>query len=255
MNTRWRILFAGEVRRALTPMTIVLVIGMSLLCAFLSVLPLQLAKQPELPVLQIVVETSGAGLQIILALLLAGIIAHDVRSRWLRTLLTRPVTREQYLHTRMGAIYAIGMAGILLANIIALLYIGAVLGISLQWMWGTLALVAGLVALQGALLTAILTALSCWLPGYMNLVVVAGWAMISQLLQVAADQLWWDQPDASILIPFLFPSGFNEAIELVSAGTTTPTVEFFWGLAALSGFLALAYYSIGRIQVEKGSDE
>lgn len=255
MKARVRVLFVGEVRRALTPMTLVLVVGMSLLCAFMNILPLQLANQTSTPALSIVVRTSESGVQLILALLLAGVVAHDVRTRWLRTLLTRPVTREQYLRAKMGAMYAIGMAGILLANLIALLYVGAVAGISLQWDWGSLAQVASLFLLQGALVTAMMAFLSCWLPGYMNLVVIAAWALVSQFLQLAANGLWWDQPVAATLIPFFFPSGFNEAIELVSAGATTPTVELFWGLAALSGFLALAHYSIGRMQVEKGSDE
>ena len=255
MNPRWRVLYAGELRRALTPMTIVLTIGMTLLTAALNVLPLQFVDQAEGSGLSLVAQTSNTGLQMILALLLAGIVANDVRNRWLRTLLTRPVTREHYLRTKMAVIFTIGMTGILVASLAAVLYVSLVLNVALTWNAGELALLLVLIVFQGGLLTAILAFLSCWLPGYMNLVAIAVWAIAAKLLEFVATRQWWDQPIATTLVQFSFPSGFSEAIDAVTGATYTPTAEILWGLASLSAFLALAHFSIARLRVEKGSDE
>ena len=255
MKPRMWVLYTGELRRALTPATLVVATGMALLSALTSILPLQFANQAETSLMLLVVQTSGTGLQMILVLLLAGVVANDVRSRWLRSLLTRPLTREHYLRTKMAAVYTIGMGGVLVAVVSAALYVSLGLGTVLRWDWGELALLSVLVMLQGALLTAMMAFLSCWLPGYLNLVAIAAWALVAQFLQLFAERQWWDHMIPATLVKFVFPSGFNEAIDAVSAGTHFPTAEIFWGLAALCLFLALAHFSISRIQVEKGSDE
>ncbi|WP_455377355.1 hypothetical protein [Petrachloros mirabilis] len=73
MKPRMWVLYTGELRRALTPATLVVATGMALLSALTSILPLQFANQAETSLMLLVVQTSGTGLQMILVLLLAGV--------------------------------------------------------------------------------------------------------------------------------------------------------------------------------------
>jgi hypothetical protein len=57
-----------------------------------------------------------------------------------------------------------------------------------------------------------------------------------------------------ILKDYLFPSGFWNSIDAIMGKTGTPFAELAWGFGALAIFLALAFWSIAVIQVDKGSE-
>ena len=57
-----------------------------------------------------------------------------------------------------------------------------------------------------------------------------------------------------ILKEYFFPSGFWDSIDVIMAKTGTPVTELTWGFGALALFLALAFWSISVIQVDRGSE-
>jgi hypothetical protein len=57
-----------------------------------------------------------------------------------------------------------------------------------------------------------------------------------------------------ILKDYLFPSGFWNSIDAIMGNMGTPFAELAWGVGALAIFMALAFWSISVIQVDKGSE-
>ena len=58
----------------------------------------------------------------------------------------------------------------------------------------------------------------------------------------------------TLLREFLFPSGFTSALDMILGNVGTPTAELAWGFASLGCVLALAFWSVTRIEVDKSSE-
>ena len=184
-----------------------------------------------------------------------GSVSNDIKDGWLRTLLIRPITRSQYLAIKLGAVYTsvvivIILAGILPNAITALFFAKTPVQFDLaQVVW-----LHVLVFLQGFLYVVILLVLSCWLPGVFNAIVLGLWAMTASLLSSYIEHVYWMDKWLVILKDYFFPSGFWNSIDAVMARTGTPVMELAWGFGALLLFLAVAFWSISVIQVDKGSE-
>jgi ABC-type transport system involved in multi-copper enzyme maturation permease subunit len=184
-----------------------------------------------------------------------GSVSNDVKDGWLRTLLIRPITRSQYLVIKLAAVYTsvvivIVLAGIL-PNVITALFIAKTpvqLDLA-RFLW-----LHVLIFLQGFLYIVILIVLSCWLPGVFNAIVLGLWAMTASLLSSYIEQVHWMDKWLVILKDYFFPSGFWNSIDAVTARTGAPVIELAWGFGALLAFLAVAFWSISAIQVDKGSE-
>jgi len=184
-----------------------------------------------------------------------GAIAGDVREHWLRTVLIRPISRQQYLLIKLAAVYTsvvltIVVAGIL-PNIIIAEYVAKG---EVQFNLGLFLSTHGLILLQALLLLALLMFFSCWVPGVMNVVVLGGWGIAASGIGAYLQLSYWSDKWFTILRDYLFPSGFSDAIEAITAGKGTPVAQMLWGLGALAVSLALAFWSITKIQVDKSSE-
>lgn len=185
----------------------------------------------------------------------AGIISKDVKSHWLRTLMTRPVTRVEYFFSRLlSAGFSIFLL-MLLLGIIPLSLLAVFTEIHFDINFWNIVLVLLFSLLNVFMYLSIGAFLSCWLPSYANAFVFIFWLFLNTLvLPNLVSFLLWDQTWAVILQDFFFPSGLSEALAIILSAGNFPTQELFWGLSGIFGFAALALWSITIIKIDKGSD-
>jgi ABC-type transport system involved in multi-copper enzyme maturation permease subunit len=189
------------------------------------------------------------------AIFAIGSVSNDVKDGWLRTLLIRPITRQQYMVIKLASVYCslvitIIVAGILPNAAFAIFFSKT----PVQFEVARVLYVHALILLQGLLYVVIMLFLSCWLPGVFNVVVLGLWAILATSFTSYIQYVHWMDKWLVVLKDFLFPSGFWDSIDVIMARTGTPVTELMWGFGALAMFLALAFWSISVIQVDKGSD-
>jgi ABC-type transport system involved in multi-copper enzyme maturation permease subunit len=249
-----RKLFLVELRRQWPLSAIfvpVLLAPLSLLIAFLSNRPQQpydVARQAIMLNLNIVLPLASAIFAI-------ASVSNDVKDGWLRTLLIRPITRQQYMVVKLSAVYCSVVVTIIVAGVLpnaafAVFFSKTpVIFDPVQVLYIHL-----LILLQGFLYVVILLLLSCWVPGAFNVVLFALWAILASMLGSYIQYLHWVDKWLVILKDYLFPSGFWNSIDVVMGKTGIPFGELAWGFGTLAMFLALTFWSISVIQVDKGSE-
>lgn len=189
------------------------------------------------------------------ALFAVGTIATDVKEGWLRTLLIRPVTRQQYLLVKLATLYLSVIITFVVAAVLPNLITAFFLAKGeVRFDLVAVLSVHGLFLLQALLLLAMMVFFSCWLPGVFNLVTVAMWYIAASILDGYLQAAYWSNKWLMILREFFFPNGFTSATDAIAGNMGMPITEITWGLAALAAFLALAFWSIARIQVDKSSE-
>jgi ABC-type transport system involved in multi-copper enzyme maturation permease subunit len=189
------------------------------------------------------------------ALLCAGIISTDVKEGWLRTLLIRPITRQQYLLIKLAAAFASVVISILIGGVIPNIAIGSFFAEGqLQFDLVSNLIVHGIFLLQALLVIALLFLFSCWLPGLFNIVLLTMWYIAASIIGGYLQTRFWSSQWLTIVRDFLFPNGFTSALDMVIAKAGTPVSEIAWGFASLGFVLALAFWSVTRIQVDKSSE-
>lgn len=199
------------------------------------------------------------GLNLVLPLAAAifaiGSVSNDVKDGWLRTLLIRPITRYQYLAVKLAAVYCSVVLtltfGAILPNAITAAFI---VKTPVQFDLATVLSVHALMLCQGFLYVVILFVLSCWLPGAFNVIALGLWAILASLINSYIQYAHWMDKWLVLLKDYSFPSGFWDSIDAIMAKTGMPVAELAWGVGALSMFLALAFWSIAIIQVDKSSE-
>jgi len=190
----------------------------------------------------------------LIPLFFTGMVASDVKDGWLRTLLIRPVSRQQYLTMRMLAALTAGLAGTFIAGAIPVEIAAHVSGKPIVRDWVLLLEVYGMVVCQAILLGGILAFLSCWLPGVGNVVILFLWYTTASLLAEYLQVKFWSNKWLTVAGEFIFPHGFVNAGSAIVSGAPFPWEHLLWGLASASAFLSLAYWSVNRIEVDKGAD-
>jgi ABC-type transport system involved in multi-copper enzyme maturation permease subunit len=184
-----------------------------------------------------------------------GTISNDVKDGWLRTLLIRPITRQQYLVVKLAAVYSSVVITIIVAGILPNAITAAfITRTAVQFDLAQVVYLHMLMLLQGLLYVVILLFLSCWLPGAFNVIGLALWAILAASLGSYIQYVHWMDKWLVVLKDYFFPSGFWDSVDVVMARTGMPVTEVAWGFGALAAFLALAFWSISVIQVDKGSE-
>ncbi|MEK6565308.1 MAG: ABC transporter permease subunit, partial [Bacteroidota bacterium] len=183
-----------------------------------------------------------------------GLVSNDVKDGWLRTLLVRAIRREEYLLAKsLSALTSIWVT-VLFAGTLPLV-VGLILTkLPIEFQVGEVLATYALFFCVSLLYVSILTFFSCWLPGIVNVVALMGWGIVASSLRAYVNFFLWDSSWAVFAEQFLFPSGFFDAVDAVRAQTHTPYAEIVWGMAALAFFSSLSFWSVNRIQGDKGSE-
>lgn len=190
----------------------------------------------------------------ITAILAIGIVANDVKDGWLRTLLIRPITRQQYLMTRVASVFCTVWIVVVVGGLAPIAVRAVTTDLVVQFDPMKSASLIGIFISQSMLDLMILSFFSCWVPGVVNVILYWGWMIGGALLSSYIDSNHWDSEWLETAKEYFLPSGFGEATEVVYSGGFFPTSELLWGFAALTGFSALAFWSITKIQVDQSWD-
>lgn len=249
-----RKLFLTELRRQWTIAACFIPVGLAVLTTFMLFVTLHFQKTFD-------VAREAVQMNLTLVVPLAaclfsiGAISADVKEGWLRTLLIRPVSRQQYLLVKLAALWCSVVMTVVIAGVVPNLVVAAFfVKIPVQFDLGAVLAVHALLLLQIALLVSILVLFSCWLPGFSNVAILALWAMISSIVGDYIQMVHWMDKWLVTLKDYFFPSGFSDAINAVTNKMGTPVAEISWGFAALTLALAAAFWSITKIQVDKSSE-
>lgn len=184
----------------------------------------------------------------------AGIIGNDIKTGWLRTLLIRSVTRQQYLFSKLSAVYCSTILVYIITFSVAAVVLFMDSGVLFD-IDGQIAIYVLVLESLQILLTTILSAwISCYLPGMVNSVAVYGWMAISQMIHFFVNRAYWDVKWLSIMKEYLFPDGFTNAQTSIMAQMPFPYGDLLWGCAALCGAVAASAYAINRVVVDSGSE-
>jgi ABC-type transport system involved in multi-copper enzyme maturation permease subunit len=184
----------------------------------------------------------------------AGIISFDMKNGWLRTLMARPVTKAEYVFTKIISATISIFALLLLMGTLPVLIISMFMSIHITFdIWIILAIHI-LSIFQTMTYIIICIWFSCWLPGFLNIFVLAVWMIVDSISAPIISSFLWDNNLALIISDFMYPSGFREAIESIAGRSSFPTENILWGLASLSGFLTLALFHFSKIQIDKGGE-
>lgn len=248
----WRILFLVELRRLWTIYTVLSVLLVAAIGTIMTfIMP---AQRGSYNVAVSLIDASLSLSPIIVVVFGIGIIANDVKDGWLRTLLIRPLTRQQYLFTKAAVVFTSSWIVTFIAVFAPTVIRGLLTSTAVVWNAGTLLASIPLLVAHSVLLLFLMIFFSCWLPGAVNAVLLAAWAFLSQMLYFYISTKLWDARWAVVLQEYFFPSGFLDALMAIRQGTHTPLAEIAWGCAALSGVIWLSIISITKIQIDKTSE-
>jgi ABC-type transport system involved in multi-copper enzyme maturation permease subunit len=250
----WKKLYLIELRRQWTVAAYFIPVALALL-AFITLFTTAKFAKPYDATRQGVNINLSLVVPLATCLFAVGSIANDVKEGWLRTLLIRPISRQQYLLIKLAAVFTSVVVTILAAGILPnVIVTNFFVKGEVQFELGQYLCLHALLLFQALLYLAILMFFSCWVPGVLNVVVLGVWGMAASGISAYLQFAYWSNKWLTILKDYLFPSGFWDAIDAINAGMSTPVSQLAWGFAALGGFLALAFWSIAIIQVDKSSE-
>ena len=249
-----RKLFLTELRRQWTVAACFIPGGLALLTTFMLFVTLRFQKVYDVA-RQAVQMNLTLVVPLAACLFTIGAVSLDIKEGWLRTVLIRPVSRQQYLLVKLTALYCSVVITLIVAGVVPNFVVAAFfVNVPVQFDLGFVLVVHTLLLLQAALLVSILVFFSCWMPGFSNVAVLALWAMISSIVGDYIQMVRWMDRWLVTLKEYFFPSGFSDAINAVISKTGTPVAELSWGIAALALALAAGFWSITKIQVDKSSE-
>jgi ABC-type transport system involved in multi-copper enzyme maturation permease subunit len=184
-----------------------------------------------------------------------GIVSFDKRSHWLRTILSRQISREYFLLIKMLAALISIFFLMILMGILPISILVLIVSVPIKFSLSYFIYINLLYLFEASLYIAISTWLSCFLPSFLNLVVLAFWMFTdAYVLRNIVDFFLWDKTWAVILNDFYFPSGFSDAVGKILTNSKFPLNELLWGITSLFGFLSLTLYHFNKIQIDSGSD-
>ncbi len=246
------ILFKAEFRRFWTLGMIIFSAGLSILSILPSVISIQSGMGKTFS--SIIQSTDGFLSFFTFLIFSAGIVSADVKSGWVRTLLIRSVTREQYVTVKILVVFVSTMIVYFFCITSSTIVIAFDPKVELIY---DLSLSSAVMALKTAhvlLLIVLSTLVSCSLLGSFNALVVYAWITLAQGLGFLVTRNYWDVQWAVILKDYLFPSGFEDAQQTIITQNVFPAAELLWGIGALSCFYALTLFSMNRVMIDTGSE-
>jgi len=192
---------------------------------------------------------------IFVLLFTGGILSNDVRTYYLRTVLSRPVSKEEYLSSKYISSFINLIIGTvffaIIPSIVGLYSYGGEVNLNI----GNSFLTYLLYLLEGLLFISISLTLSTILKGYFNIFVLAIWMFleVSLINGILSNFVAFSKPLA-IISDFFFPAGFSEASKLLNTGSILFYESIMWGVASLALFISLSYYQITRIKIDSNMD-
>ncbi|HLX11926.1 MAG TPA: ABC transporter permease subunit [Bacteroidota bacterium] len=259
MNPALKKLFAVEMRRLWTiPMIVLSIVMLPLGLPFSPIIAtlINRANHGAVPVLNLSESVNAifGALSLYGAMFFsAGIVGGEVKNGWMRSVLSRPITRQWFLAVKMAAVVLSVFCTIILVAII-------LLGVSAAMMHAMpavhpLQLAQILLGSLGQIVTyvAIATVFSCFFPGNFNLIALFLWEILGGAATILVQKFLWNNKWMFILDDLLFPhrlTGFADSVLQNNFASS----DLLWGTASLALFLAGCFWFVNVIQVDKTAD-
>ncbi len=246
------ILFKAEFRRFWSPAMLIAALG---IVGIGEVIEFIIASAAQIQKASVAGGTS-LGLVSTFAVLLfsAGIVGGDIRSGWMRTVLIRSVTRQQYVLTKLAVVGTATLLAMLLTVAIPVVYFSAIAPQKIAFDAAATMTFFLLTSCQTILLIIVSAFVSCWLTGAFNSLVVYIWISAAGILEMFIGRTYWNVSWLMTAKDFLFPSGFQNAQTAVKLGASFPTADILWGTASVAFFLSLTLFSINKVQVDVSTE-
>jgi len=255
----WK-LSTAELRKTLTLPVIILLSALFLLALAGTFLPLIFGAVGEEAVIRSlnfaekINSAFGVIIPLLTFILCSGIVHIDLKSNWLRSVVARPVSRHVYIISKINSLLIIVVAMLLLMVTIPTIVFSLIVKVPVEFgFWQVLFVhVAGIC--QALMYIIICTWMSCWIPGFLNIIIFIVWMFSNSIITQLASAFFWDTQWIMIASDFYFPSGFSDSCTTVIAGGDFPFESILWGISALAGFAALTFWFISFIQIDKNRD-
>jgi ABC-type transport system involved in multi-copper enzyme maturation permease subunit len=185
----------------------------------------------------------------------SGIISADVKSHWLRSILSRPIAKYEYLTAKyLSVIFSI-LASMLLLVLLPSFVVYSTSSGKVSFDFVNTFSEFLLSFFEGFLFVSIAVWFSCFMNGFLNIFILAIWMFLENVIvSPIISNFVIDSRFGSIFVDFFFPTGFSEASKIISTGGDFPFEKILWGLSALFMFLSLSYYHITLIKTDTNSD-
>jgi ABC-type transport system involved in multi-copper enzyme maturation permease subunit len=185
----------------------------------------------------------------------SGIISNDIKNHWLRSLLVHGVTRQDVIISKILSSLISVFIMMIILGVFPLITFSLSLGLGLNIKFVNLLLVTISWLLEAGMFIAMATWLSCFMQGFMNIFLLAGWMFLDNVIMKGLLSLWLNNTfSGTLIVDFFFPSGFSEAANIASSSGTFPFEYIFWGLSALSFFISLSLYHFNKLTLDVNSD-
>jgi len=183
------------------------------------------------------------------------IIFSDKRSFYLRTILTRPISRDEYLFSK----YLFSLINLLIATLFFAIF-PTILSFIIyndngesgffQYFFTYLFYI-----IEGLLFISISITLSFVVNSYLNIFMLAIWIFLENTLinGVLANFVSYSK-SLAIITDFFFPSGFSDAAKLIGNVGVLFWESLLWGLTALAFFFTLSIYLNSKTKIDTISE-
>jgi len=246
------ILFKAEFKRFWSPAMIICAFG---LIGFGLIPTIVLARSGWKTNVSSILQTADQFLSMFTFLIFsAGIVGTDIKNGWVRTLLVRAVTRQQYVVTKMLVVFTATVIVYVACICISMTILSFNPKIEIILDLSTTAIFVTLKLAHIFLLITISTMVSCFILGAFNSLFVYAWMTLDMLLNFLITRKYWDVEWMNTIRDYIFPSGFDDAMKAITANIVFPYSELLWGCAALLLFFAAALVSMNNAVIDVGSE-
>lgn len=182
-----------------------------------------------------------------------GIIKFDVKNHWFRTILTRPVSRDEALLAKITSSFAGVTLISIFTCILPVIFMEVIAPDFMTFDTGAFLAVFVVYMLNVLGVILIATWFSCWAGGFFNLILVIVWMFVNNIVSGVIPPIIWDNRLLLIIVDFFYPESLADLAEQISGGNFSWEL-LLWGLATIAGFGGLAFWHFNKIKIDHGSD-
>lgn len=184
----------------------------------------------------------------------AGIVAFDVKNYWLRSILSRPVTKQEWMLAKIKAISTSVLLTILAIGFIPSMIMYILAPDVIVFDTGNVILILLSYMLEIVLFVSMAAWFSTFLPTFVNVLVLAIMLFIDNTALPLIAGFYWDVTIINFIADFFFPSGFREFTDVYTKSSEFDYEYLLWGFASLALFFGLSLFHINLIKIDKNSD-
>lgn len=184
----------------------------------------------------------------------AGIISYDINNHWLSSILSRPVTKTDFLASKVASATLSLLIVMIFPVLIPVIIFDLIstVTIKINFLETIYAIFAYLI--EGMLFIIIASFFSTFLSNFKNAFLLGLWILVDYIQRQIIPTVYWDNQFVLIISDFFFPNGFSESVKKLTATGKLNFESILWGISALSAFISLTIYRFNIMQIDKSGE-